>query len=136
MGAFELLASAPTGAASAAAGGSHDGTGGANMSGRMHGVLIALLLAVAACTAQPPRSAAQRTADAALAANVELALMSDPRVFARHVDVEVEGGVVHLSGLAWSTSDLYAMREIAARVPGVERVDSQLELAIGGRPAR
>jgi osmotically-inducible protein OsmY len=99
--------------------------------------LLALTaLAAAACTAQPSRTAAEQAADLALSARVERALNADPKVFARHVDVDAEAGVVHLAGYVWSTEELYAVRRIAANVPGVNRVDSQLELLVGGRNGR
>jgi osmotically-inducible protein OsmY len=93
-------------------------------------------LAAAACTAQPQRSPAERATDQALAARVEMALADNPRIYARHIDVDATGGIVALSGYVWSTGELYAAREIAASVPGVLRVDSELELKLGGRSGR
>ena len=89
-------------------------------------------LALAAC-ALPQRAPADRDADRALSARVEAALTNDPRIFARHVDVDAAGSTVYLSGYVWSTAELFEARQVAASVPGVRRVDSELELFVGGR---
>jgi hyperosmotically inducible periplasmic protein len=103
---------------------------------RLPSLLAIAALTTVACTVQPARTAADAVADRSLAARVERALADDPHVFARHVDVESRAGVVYLSGYVWSTEDLYATRRIAANVPGVSRVDSELQLLVGGRNGR
>jgi len=104
--------------------------------GRTAVAALAVLAAVGGCATQPPRSAAERAADAALVARVERALVADPGLYARHVDVDAERGIVYLSGYVWSARELYAARQDAAAVPGVSRVDSELELMVGGRNGR
>lgn len=94
---------------------------------------VALL---AACAAAAPRSDAQLAADAATAARVEGALTASPTLFARHIDVAVDRGVVHLDGYVWESEDLYLARNIAAAVPGVRSVSSQLALLRGGAKGR
>jgi osmotically-inducible protein OsmY len=98
--------------------------------------IVLVALAASGCTLLPHRLAAATAADQALAARVEIALNNDPRIYARHVDVDATEGIVSLSGYVWSTGELYAAREIAAGVPGVLRVDNELELKIGGRNGR
>jgi len=88
------------------------------------------------CASWVASTNAASPADLALSARVERALLDDPRLFARHIDVEVEGGQVFLSGYVWSTEDLLAARRIAERVPGVNGVRSELELLVGGRNGR
>jgi osmotically-inducible protein OsmY len=95
--------------------------------------LLAVLLLAAACATQPGRTPAERAMDGALAREVEATLLEDPGIFARHIDVTADRGVVTLSGFVWSTDDLYAAERLAANVPGVTRVDSDLELVVGGR---
>ena len=95
--------------------------------------LLGVLLLAAACATQPARTATERASDRALAGAVERSLLDDPRIFARHIDVSAERGVVTLSGFVWSTGDLCAAERIATNVPGVTRVDSDLELMVGGR---
>jgi hyperosmotically inducible protein len=99
---------------------------------RVLGLLLAACLA-AGCASPPPRSEAERQADAALAAQVEAALNADPRLFARHIDVSSEHGKVLLGGYVWSTEDFYRAPQIARAVPGVTDVVSQMELMRGGR---
>jgi len=101
---------------------------------RVLGGLTAALAAytLAACSTSPPRSDAERSADGAAAAQVEAALEADPRIFARHIDVRVNRGVVHLEGFVWSDEDLLFARKDAASVPGIWGVVNQMELMRGG----
>jgi osmotically-inducible protein OsmY len=108
------------------------------MNSRAHRCLALLLPSVlavlaAACSSLPPRSAAERSADAQLAAEVEAALDADAALFARHIDVSVERGKVYLGGYVWSVDDLYRAPQDARGVPGVTAVDSQVQLLRGGR---
>jgi hyperosmotically inducible periplasmic protein len=96
-------------------------------------VVVAAAVAVAGCTTQPPRTDAERAADEALSVRVEQALLADSAMYARHVDVDTTRGVVHLSGFVWSSDDLYEAKRVAATVPGVTGVVSQIELMVGGR---
>jgi osmotically-inducible protein OsmY len=89
------------------------------------------LLAVCGC-ATPPRSPEERAADAAVEARVEAALDSDSRIYARHVDVNVDRGVVYLGGYIWSDSELRFAKADAAAVPGVLSVANEIELMRGG----
>jgi osmotically-inducible protein OsmY len=100
---------------------------------RVAASLAGVLLLAVACATQPDRTAIERATDRALAGDVERSLLDDPRIFARHIDVSADRGVVTLSGFVWSTGDLYAAERIATNVPGVTRVDSNLELMVGGR---
>jgi osmotically-inducible protein OsmY len=85
-----------------------------------------------ACSTSPPKTEAERGADAAAAAMVEAALDADPRIFARHIDVKVDRGVVHLGGYVWSDGDFLFAKNDAAAVPGVTTVVNQMELMRGG----
>jgi osmotically-inducible protein OsmY len=85
-----------------------------------------------ACSTSPPRSDSERAADAAAAARVEAALNADPRIYARHVDVRVDRGVVHLAGFVWSDSELFYAKNDAASIPGVRTVVDDMELMRGG----
>jgi osmotically-inducible protein OsmY len=107
----------------------------------LNGVLpkvVVLLLAgsLCACATAPRRTEAERAADADTAVRVETALTADPQLFARHIDVSVDGGVVYLGGYVWSVEDLYLARNLAASVPGVKSVSSELELMRGGSKGR
>src|ERR1700691_5335799 len=84
--------------------------------------------ALAACASTPPRTPAERLADAAMAGHVQAALLADPDIYARHIDVAVDRGVVHLGGYVWENDDFQTARRDAASVPGVKTVVAQMEL--------
>jgi osmotically-inducible protein OsmY len=72
--------------------------------------------------------------DEVLANIVYSELNADPIYYFRHVDVQVDNGVAHLSGYVWSTDAIYRARKIASQTPGVTRVvTNQLELERNGR---
>jgi osmotically-inducible protein OsmY len=85
-----------------------------------------------ACSMSPGRTAAQRADDAAAAAEVEAVLQADPRIYGRHIDIQVRRGVAHLSGYVWAEDELLFATNDAARVPGIQAVDDQIELMRGG----
>jgi osmotically-inducible protein OsmY len=99
-------------------------------------LVIAVTLSAAcglvACSTSPPKTDAERAANATAAAEVEAALNADPRIFARHIDVKVDGGVVHLGGYVWSDDDFLFAKNDAAAVPGITTVVDQMELMRGG----
>lgn len=96
--------------------------------------VIALVAAysVSACSTLPPRTESERAADAHIAAQVEVALLADPNIYARHIDVAVDKGVVHLGGYVWSAQDYRLARQDAASVSGVTAVSTEMELVRGG----
>ncbi len=95
-------------------------------------LLTAIAVASTGCSMISHRTPEQREADRNLAAQVSGALNSDPHIYARHIDVRAENGVVHLGGYVWSDRDLYEAKEIAANVPGVTSVVDDLQLERGG----
>ena len=102
-----------------------------------NGVLPALMALVvayglAACSTTPRRTQAERAADAAIAAQVQSALLADPNIYARHIDVAVDRGVVKLGGYVWSSRDYQLARNDAASIAGVKAVDTDMELMRGG----
>jgi len=100
---------------------------------RLHaGLALAVILGAVACATTPPRTAAQRQTDKDTAAQVYSALNADPNIFARHIDVRADNGVVHLGGYVWNDKDLFAAKRIASTVPGVTQVVDDMELERGG----
>jgi osmotically-inducible protein OsmY len=87
---------------------------------------------VVACSTAPPRTTAERVADADITDRVQAALLADPNIYARHIDVAVDRGVVHLGGYVWEDNDFQTARRDAASVPGVKKVITQMELMRGG----
>jgi hypothetical protein len=112
--------------------------------------LIAVATLTVSCASAPPKpttpAAAQSmrsefgATDEVLANIVYSELNADPLYYFRHVDVQVDNGVAHLSGYVWSADAIYQARKIARNVPGVTGVStSQLQLERNGRdtgPAR
>jgi BON domain len=100
------------------------------------GLPVAALFAAAciavACVTLPPRSEAERTADAGIAAQIEARLLADPNVYARHIEVAVDRGVAHLGGFVWSNEDFQVARRDAASIAGVKSVSMDMELMRGG----
>jgi osmotically-inducible protein OsmY len=92
--------------------------------------LLAVLLC--ACATAPPRTPQERVRDAELARQVEAALDADTRIYARHVDVTSNRGVITLGGLIWSNEDYLLAKRDAQLVPGVVRVDASMDLVRGG----
>ena len=95
-------------------------------------ILVLTACGVAACSMTPRRSAAERVADAAIADRVQAALLADPNIYARHIDVSVNRGVVHLGGYVWEDEDFRTARLDAASVPGATTVVTDMELMRGG----
>jgi osmotically-inducible protein OsmY len=95
-------------------------------------VTLSAAYGLVACSTSPPKTDAERVADAAATAQIEAALNADPRIFARHIDVKVDRGVVHLGGYVWSDSDYLFAKNDAAAVPGITTVVNQIELMRGG----
>jgi len=92
----------------------------------------AVLCGVAACVLGPHKTDEQRHADQALADRVQAALDADQQLYARHITVRADGGVVLLTGYVWDTPDLEEARSTAEAVAGVTQVKSDLELQRNG----
>lgn len=95
-------------------------------------VAVASACGIAACSTTPSRTAAELAADSDIANRVEAALLADPNIYARHIDVEVDRGVVHLGGYVWRNEDFQLARRDAASVPGVNTVSIEMDLMRGG----
>jgi osmotically-inducible protein OsmY len=111
------------------------------------GLLLATALGVAALSAwtrpiaqtpsvalreEVPREevtiSASRQSDAVLTAKVEQALHDDPYIFADHMSVETENGIVRLKGVAVDLSDLRQALALARRIAGRRRVINEIDL--------
>jgi osmotically-inducible protein OsmY len=101
---------------------------------RSRSVAAILLASAALCAcAAVPASPARLQADTTTQTRVYAALNDDPVYFFRHVEVRVDNGVVHLSGLVWTTDAIYRAQQIARSVPGATRVVNHLELERASR---
>jgi osmotically-inducible protein OsmY len=82
------------------------------------------------------RAGGDTVTDDQLRKRVQDALHSDPYFYDGHVSVSVENGVVVLSGMVFSASDLQSATRIADRAAGHNRVEDELQIYLGGRNAR
>jgi osmotically-inducible protein OsmY len=98
---------------------------------RYAAVGVAVLCCAVAC-AVPHKSDAQRQADRETAERVQAALDADKLLYAKHIIVRADYGVVRLSGYVWDPPDLNEAQSIAAQVQGVSRVVNDLELQRNG----
>jgi osmotically-inducible protein OsmY len=95
-------------------------------------VVAGTAIAIVACTSAPPRSNLERTADVETADRVQAALFADPNLYARHIDIAVDRGVVHLGGYVWENGDFQRARNDVAGLRGVRSVLTEMELMRGG----
>ena len=77
-------------------------------------------------TATDERSIGTMVDDSVIASTVKTRMIGDSVVQARHIDVDVVGGVVYLVGAVRSDVQREKAAEIAAGVNGVRRVENQL----------
>ena len=92
--------------------------------------VLTLRLSIGQAASEPVSASAQD--DGVIQEQVYDALNTDPMYFFRHVDVQVQHGVVTLTGYVWSVPSIYRAENIAARVPGVTRVVDRMELQRNG----
>lgn len=71
---------------------------------------------------------AARATDVALFRSVQTALLEDERLVRAAVSVDVEGGVIRLSGRVTSDAELKTAEDIARTVPGVDVIESRIEV--------
>lgn len=98
------------------------------------GALAVLTLSISTGNAATPSAskAANARAEEVMAEQIYDALNADPTHFYRHVEVQVQHGVVTLSGYVWSTPAIYHAEKVAAGMPGVTHVVDQMELERNG----
>jgi BON domain len=96
------------------------------------GAAVLVLCGVLACTTPSAKSDAQRQADRETARSVQAALDADKKLYAKHITVRADNGVVRLSGYVWDPPDLIEAKRVAALVPGVSQVVNDLELERNG----
>ncbi|HWZ64518.1 MAG TPA: BON domain-containing protein [Steroidobacteraceae bacterium] len=68
--------------------------------------------------------------DQAITAKVVEALRDDPHVYAEHVTVVTENGVVRLQGIAFDVGDMQRMLYLARRASGSRRIVNEIELLV------
>lgn len=91
--------------------------------------LLALLLGLAGSAACAAATSPLDIQSARAAAMVMTALVNDPQIGTRPIDVRVTDGVVRLSGRVASAAEVARAVAIARAVPGVTRVDANLRVS-------
>lgn len=71
---------------------------------------------------------ATRQKDEAVTARVVQAMHEDPYLFASHITVVTEGGVVRVQGIVTDVTDLYRALYLARRIAGSRHVRNEMEL--------
>jgi osmotically-inducible protein OsmY len=84
-----------------------------------------------ACAAGPRKTEAERQADAETANHVQLALNADNMLYARHITVRADSGVVNLGGYVWTQPELEEAIHVAGLVQGVTKVVDKMEIDRG-----
>lgn len=74
-------------------------------------------------------TARERVADATLASEIDAKLIADPQVAANNIDVDVQDGVVTLSGVVETDFAREHAEKVAQRVDGVRRVINELKVS-------
>lgn len=93
-------------------------------------VVVAVCCGLAACMTTP-KTEAQRQADKELADQVQTALNSDKNLYARHITVRADNGVVTVGGYVWTPEEMTAAVQIAEGVPRVAKVVNRMEVDRG-----
>ena len=94
-------------------------------------LLAAAMISGAAACATDPRSEAQRQTDTETVDRVQLALNGDKILYARHITVRVDNGVVDLGGYVWTQPELEEAIRVAGLVRGVTKVVDRMEIDRG-----
>jgi osmotically-inducible protein OsmY len=102
------------------------------ITGRSCALLALCALGSLAACATSSRTTAQQLEDKETAARVQAALDGDKQLYAKHIFVRVDEGVVHLSGYVWDPPDLQEAQQVAELVQGVTKVVNNLELQRNG----
>lgn len=94
---------------------------------------LVLTVMISACATNPARTSSELEADKKLEIAVTQQLANDPNVFAPHIQVSVNRGVVTLSGMVFDGNEIFEAGRVAQLVPGVVSVRNQIEMHISGR---
>ena len=71
---------------------------------------------------------ARRTNDEQITRQVQNTLTNDPWIFAEHITVTTENGVVRLEGIVADTGEMFRVLRLCRKTPGTRRVINALEM--------
>ncbi|MEG2029894.1 MAG: BON domain-containing protein [Janthinobacterium sp.] len=94
---------------------------------RAAGLMAIVLLVLSACASTPKREGAgEYIDDAVITTKVKAALVDDPQLKAREINVETFKGTVQLSGFVSSRDDINKAVAVARGVKGVSSVRNSM----------
>jgi len=93
---------------------------------------VSVLSLAAACSTTPRKTSEQQLTDKETETRVQSALTADTHIYAQHITVGADNGVVHLGGYVWNDYDLEEAQRVAEGVSGVTQVVDEMELERGG----
>lgn len=73
-------------------------------------------------------TATRQAPDEQITAQVERALAADPYIYAEHVTVTTNNGVVRVEGIVWDTGERFRILRRCRKIPGTRRVVDALEI--------
>lgn len=91
-------------------------------------VAAAVVCLLVACASAPRKTPAEKQADKDMADRVTGVLNGDQLLYARHIIVRADNGVVNLSGYVWTQPELEDAIHLAQSVPGVTKVVDTMEV--------
>jgi osmotically-inducible protein OsmY len=92
---------------------------------------VAVIACGAAACVTTHKTDAERAADNDTVARVQAAFAADTVLYARHITVRADNGVVTLGGYAWTPEELLAAAQDAQQVSGVTKVVNRIEVDRG-----
>jgi len=98
---------------------------------RILGTAIVAVIVCGAAACAAPRTDAERAADSDMAGRVQATLAADRVLYARHITVRADHGVVTLGGYTWTPEELLAAKQDAEQVSGVIKVVNRIEVDRG-----
>lgn len=72
--------------------------------------------------------AKRQAADEQVTRQVEETLTDDPWIYAEHVTVTTQNGVVRLEGIVGDTGEMFRIVRLCRKIPGARRVVNALEI--------
>ena len=73
-------------------------------------------------------AAKRQAADEQVTRQVEQTLTKDPWIFADHITVTTQNGVVRLEGIVGDTGEMFRIIRLCRKIPGARRVVNELEI--------
>lgn len=72
--------------------------------------------------------AKRQAADEQVTRQVEQTLTNDPWIFAEHITITTQNGVVRLEGIVGDTGEMFRIVRLCRKIPGARRVVNALEI--------